>query len=92
MNKFFFSVCMFYCSFAILKSNLSLIHLFLFIFHFISFRIGELENAKPRKMDLSRYRGAAAAESSENGIGEKPPYKNPHHTQKAFEVMNILRK
>ncbi|XP_013792165.2 ring canal kelch homolog, partial [Limulus polyphemus] len=24
--------------------------------------------------------------------GEKPPYKNAHHTQKAFEVMNILRK
>lgn len=64
----------------------------MFILIFIIFSIGELENAKPRKMDLSRFRGASAAESSENGIGEKPPYKNPHHTQKAFEVMNILRK
>lgn len=91
MNKFILFVCvyMFSCSNIILKLNLSLVYLYLI---FIFFSIGELENAKPRKMDLSRFRGASAAESSENGIGEKPPYKNPHHTQKAFEVMNILRK
>ncbi|KAG8183297.1 hypothetical protein JTE90_025997 [Oedothorax gibbosus] len=54
--------------------------------------ISELEDAKPRKMDLSRNRGAPLCAPAEATCGEKPPYKNPQHTQKAFEVMNILRK
>lgn len=52
--------------------------------------INELEDAKPRKMELSRSRGTLTA--SEVCSADKPPYRNPHHTQKAFEVMNILRK
>lgn len=42
------------------------------------------EDAKSQAMDFTRPRY--------NGTGDKPPYKNPHHTLKAFEVMSILRK
>lgn len=42
------------------------------------------EESKSRMMDFTRSRYA--------GTGDKPPYKNAHHTQKAFEVMSILRK
>lgn len=38
---------------------------------------------KLQKIDLGR---------SQHSLTERPPYRNQHHTQKAFETMNILRK
>ncbi|XP_034256887.1 ring canal kelch homolog [Thrips palmi] len=65
---------------------------------FLNLSLGENASDKQESRLLLRYASQSSLDESSqkhvprSGTKEKPPYHNHHHTNRAFEVMNVMRR